>query len=99
MLYLKKKYNCLNISELKVSSRSNILCVIRRLKTIKTKNNDEMAFLELGDGENIVDGVIFPKVYQNIKQVLRENEVYVLKGSLEVRNDKKQVIIENAFRL
>ena len=58
-----------------------------------------MAFLELGDGENIVDGVIFPKVYQNIKQVLRENEVYVLKGSLEVRNDKKQVIIENAFRL
>ena len=96
---VKKKYNCLNISELKVSSRSNILCVIRRLKTIKTKNNDEMAFLELGDGENIVDGVIFPKVYQNIKQVLRENEVYVLKGSLEVRNDKKQVIIENAFRL
>lgn len=93
----KNKYKAIDISQLKNGVSSNLLCSVRRIKTIKTKKGEDMAFIELFDGTDFIDAIAFPKTFDRIKRIVAENGVYIFSGSLELRNDKKQVILENAF--
>src|SRR5690606_16632128 len=45
----KQKMKAINISELKVGQYAKILAAVNKITKIKTKNNDEMAFLDLYD--------------------------------------------------
>lgn len=93
----KHKYHAVNICNMPIGRKCNVLCLVKRIKVIKTKKNEEMAFIEITDGDDIIEGVIFPKCYSLVKNILKIDSVYVLNGSLEERNDNKQIIVENAY--
>jgi len=53
---------------------------IDEVKTHMTKNDEEMAFVRIGDSENSIDAVIFPKDWESIKTsntCIEENTVMV----------------------
>lgn len=52
-----------------------------------------MAFLTLNDGRNNIDGVIFPDKFKQFETVLRENEIYVVYGKFEKRNQQVQLVV------
>ncbi|MGD9604890.1 MAG: DNA polymerase III subunit alpha [Bacilli bacterium] len=91
----KLKNNLINLNDLQVSPKVVALFAIKRVKTILTKNQDTMAFIEMFDDNGRLDGVLFPKIYEKYQNLLHEGQVFLGEGSLEERNNKKQLVIRN----
>lgn len=62
------------------------------IKTIKTKNNDKMSFIKLSDEYNSIEGIIFPKEYNNLLDI-EKNNIYQINAKVEKRNNSYQLII------
>jgi DNA polymerase-3 subunit alpha len=71
-----------------------VLFVLRRLKKITTKKNEEMAFLTVYDDTDEMDAVMFPAVFAQYKNNLNTNGIYLGEGNIEERNNKKQFVIQ-----
>jgi DNA polymerase-3 subunit alpha len=56
-------------------------------KITKTKKGDEMAILTLDDISAQVDAVIFPAVYEKVKDLVTEGESFMFKGKLQYKED------------
>jgi DNA polymerase-3 subunit alpha len=67
-------------------------------KTIKyTKNNKVMAFLKIEDLYGTVEVVVFPKIYSKYQNMLREDEVVVVKGKADIADDADGKIVADDF--
>ena len=80
-----------------VSKPSNVFFVLDRVKTIKTKKGDDMAFITMSDDTDSMEGTIFTKVYNECANYLVAGKAFVASGKLEMRNNKKQFIIDKIF--
>lgn len=73
-----------------------IAAIIKRVKSHKTKNGDDMAFLsiedETGELENIV---VFPEMYEQNKDIIYEQAAVLISG--EVNKLKNSFIIDKIF--
>ncbi|WP_188206410.1 DNA polymerase III subunit alpha [Alkalibacillus aidingensis] len=70
-----------------------IAASISRLKPIRTKRGEQMAFATLQDETGEVDAVIFPKVFREVGRWLSEDQMVQIEGRLDEREGKWQVII------
>ncbi|MBN2503733.1 MAG: DNA polymerase III subunit alpha [Bacilli bacterium] len=81
--------------ELKERSETNFVALLKRVKVIKTKNGEEMAFLELEDMYQRVDAVLFPATYRQFGKNLSSDMILHIVGHVEIRNTKTQIVIDN----
>ena len=58
-------------------------CIIEEVKEIFTKNNDKMVFMRLGDMTGSIEAVIFPKVYEEFRDILAVDNCVVVKGTVD----------------
>ena len=91
---IKKKYKTVNIDSLELGSTMNILFRIDSFNVIKTKKGDEMAFITISDETSIIDGVLFPKVYETVKNDLEINLIALGTVHTERRKNKIQCVFE-----
>jgi len=94
---LKDKYEITIINDLEAGNSYKVLFLIYRLKVIDTKNNEKMAFLEVKDETASIDVVVFPRTYDFLKDKLEVNHLYVASGKVDIRNEKKQFILEKIY--
>jgi DNA polymerase-3 subunit alpha len=66
-----------------------------RLHVITTQKGDDMAFVELEDLSDSIDVVVFPQAYEHYREFLDLDRVLVIRGRVDVRDDKVQVIAES----
>lgn len=95
---VKEKFKTVDINDLKTGKNINILFIIRNVRKIYTKNNDEMAFLLIYDESGEIDAVCFPNTYEKFKNIISEGKVYLANGDVDVRNEKMQFIF-NTLKL
>jgi len=57
-------------------------------KVFTKKSNSEMAFATLADESGTIDMVIFPKVFEECKDILNEDRVVVCHGKIDFREDE-----------
>lgn len=67
--------------------------IIDKVKTIRTKRGDPMAFLTLSDETDEMEAVVFPDLFRNVKQMLEEENLIMFQGKPEKRNDQMQWIL------
>ena len=101
-----QKLSTHNIGDLIISEESParvrdnepiILCaVISARKNKTTKNNTQMAFLELEDLYGTIECIVFPKVLSSLSYMLVEDNIIVLRGKISTRDDSVQIIAEGA---
>ncbi|MBD3280719.1 DNA polymerase III subunit alpha, partial [Candidatus Dojkabacteria bacterium] len=73
-----------------------VLSIISEKKVIFTKkDNRPMAFLQLDDGDDKVDGVVFPSTYERVRDALVENMPMVLSSSVSMRDDTFSLIVDD----
>jgi len=77
----------------------SLLGVIQKIRTIKTKNQETMAFIDIEDEFQSLDGVLFPKTYHRYGVDIEVGRVYILEGVMESRNQKLQLVIERLTKL
>lgn len=69
--------------------------VITTVRTVNTKkNNSEMAFAKLEDTTGSVDLVIFPKLYQDTKDIIKEDQPVLITGRVDNRENQLSILVE-----
>jgi len=84
------------LSEVELTKHKDIIFagMLKRKKKIKTKKQDDMAFLEFEDMFQTLEAVIFPQEYHRFGNDLTVGELYVVEGTVDSRNNQLQVIIK-----
>lgn len=72
-------------AELEGQTQVTVVLVIRRIKRIRTKKGQEMAFLDGQDGAGQLSVTVFPSLYPAIAQY-HEDQVIVVQGKVEERD-------------
>jgi DNA polymerase-3 subunit alpha len=68
-----------------------VVVYVERIKKIKTKNNEEMAFITASDETGTIDLVLFPKVYSLYE--LKINSLIKVKARVEKRLSRYQLSV------
>ena len=88
--------NFQSIDTLSESKFSSIRGIIRNLKIIhRKKDGAEMAIFEVEDKTDTIKVVCFAQDYVSYKDILRENAVIVVGGSVKENNQEKVTLDEN----
>ena len=74
--------------------------LIEEKKEILTKaKNQKMAFLRLSDFSGTIEAVVFPKIYEEYKDLILEDTIVALKGKISKRNDEISLIVDKVKKL
>ncbi len=94
-----KAHNIMKSNELRKNIFKNVICyvLIDYIKRIKTKKNEEMAFITGSDELGTMDFTIFPKDYYLIKN-LKSNDLVKIYGKVSKRLDKYSIIVSNIVK-
>lgn len=89
----------INLSELgesKSRKKVSAIVLITAIKRIMTKKGTPMAFLTLEDASGQSEAVVFSDTYERIQTLLVEDRHLIVWGKIDHRDDKVQLIIEDA---
>ncbi len=69
--------------------------VITNIKKVFTKRtNAEMAFITISDGISVIDAVVFPKTFGDAKEFLIKDQVIVMNGRIDKREEELSFVVE-----
>lgn len=83
------------LKQLNEHAQVKLVAYLNRINKIRTKRGDRMAFLSFSDETDELESVMFPNVFRKAGPVLEEGELYFIEGKVSVRNDEKQLIIND----
>lgn len=92
---LIKSIGAISLNEVKNSSVSLTVGIIRSVKTIMNKKGQEMAFVKLFDQMDELEVTIFQDTYKQCYEVLKKNNIVVLTVKENIHQDNKTYIGEN----
>jgi len=97
----KKITNRIGRLESTDTGKTQILAgIIASLKKITTKKSGmEMAFITLYDQTGTIEGVVFPKIWEQLSKVFIEGNPIIVKGKLEEKDEAFSLIIDQAVDL
>lgn len=68
--------------------------MVQTVRMILTKKNDPMAFVSIMDMTGSMEVVVFPKVYEEVKNLLVTGTCIALKGKVNVREGEKSILAD-----
>ncbi|KPN82139.1 DNA polymerase III subunit alpha [Apilactobacillus kunkeei] len=75
----------------------NCLLFVQRVKTIRTKKGDNMAFVDGTDVAGDINVTVFPSTYKLIANWIRTSMVIMVSGKPEKRNGQYQLIADKMY--
>ena len=92
ILYKERYHNIINLIDIKKYFNKNIsiIVMIDKIKEIKTKKGDVMAFINGSDEETDISIIVFPNVYKDLSNI-KKGDIIKIDGKVE-RKDTYNVI-------
>ena len=84
------------LSEQKARQKVSAVVMLNSVRKIITKKGDPMAFVQLEDITGEAEGTIFPRTFANLESLLQEGKQLIVWGKAQQRNEKYQLIIDDA---
>ena len=84
------------LSEQKSKQKVSAVVMLNSVRKIITKNGDPMAFVQMEDMTGEAEGTIFPSTYPDLEPLLAEGKQLIVWGKAQKRNDKYQLIVDDA---
>ncbi|KIX89961.1 DNA polymerase III subunit alpha [Staphylococcus microti] len=98
-LFVQKQYLGVHRIHAKAVNQP-ILVTVERMRVIRTKSKgQQMAFVTFNDGQQTIEGVLFPSVYQQLSFKLETNQPFVIFGKFEWRQQQRQIIVNHIVPL
>lgn len=74
--------------------------IITRLRIVLTRNSSrEMAFAKIEDDTGSFEAVVFPKIFAATRTCWVKDQIILVEGRVEVREENFSLLVENAFPL
>lgn len=91
-----KYKNVVKLCEIEKNLFKNVKCIVLvdKIRSIKTKKNEDMAFMLCSDETKSGDFTIFPNKYEIINNI-HEGDLVEIMGSVSKRFDKVSIIVNN----
>lgn len=86
-----------DIAKCKNGAQVSIIGLISNERIIRTKQGEQMAFLAISDETDDADAVVFPRSYEKYKQLLNVGEVVLIKGKVDIRTNKRQIVAQEIY--
>ncbi|NCA78431.1 MAG: hypothetical protein EOM90_19040, partial [Alphaproteobacteria bacterium] len=67
-------------------------------KTLVTRNGQLMAFIDIEDFYGLIEVVVFPKVYEACSNCLQEDNILLIKGTVNFKEEESPKILANRIR-
>jgi DNA polymerase-3 subunit alpha len=87
---------CGEIDDEYVGQQVAVAGLVTSARKIITRKGDDMAFAQLEDLHGTVEVVIFPRVYAATAELWIQDQILLVRGKVETRNDKVQIICNSA---
>lgn len=85
------QYGLLHISDIKENMNVRTLGYINSIKKILTKNNEEMAFVELSDDVNTIELTLFPNTFSKYRD-LKNGQLIIVNGYTQKRKEIQIIV-------
>ena len=93
---MKKAEPVRNALEKKDGDLTVLGVLVTKIRKITTKKGQMMAFLTMEDKSGMVDGIVFPRTYEVLKDELVSGKPMLVAGRLNVRDQEKSIAVEKA---
>ncbi|MFQ5859168.1 MAG: LAGLIDADG family homing endonuclease, partial [Anaerolineae bacterium] len=70
--------------------------MVRSVRRITTRKGDPMAFAQIEDLQGSVEVTIFPRTWEQTREIWEEDNLIILQGKVDARNDRAQVLCNMA---
>ncbi|HMO78654.1 MAG TPA: DNA polymerase III subunit alpha [Candidatus Paceibacterota bacterium] len=101
--FKEKLQKGLSIKDIKIRLKNGMTCIaaghVDEIKIIRTKNNSEMAFIKISDMADKIEIVVFPKIFEEYKNILMPQKCIAIKGRLSERNGDFSVVADKIKEL
>lgn len=95
--YLSKKVNIIDsLAKKHVGKLVKIGGIITKAKKVFTKSGAYMVYGEVEDPTGRIEFVVFPKVYQLYGELIKEDQLLIMEGRLDLRRDSLQFSVNTA---
>ena len=84
------------LSEQKAKQKVSAVVMLNSVRKIITKKGDPMAFVQMEDITGEAEGTIFPNTFTQLEPLLQEGKQLIVWGNAQRRNEKYQLIIDDA---
>lgn len=83
---LRQQYKITDILNLSLNQTATCLVYINKIRTIRTKRGEQMAFVTASDLTGEIDITVFPNQYKAFTSVLEKGRVILVQGKVDERN-------------
>lgn len=70
--------------------------IISSKKTLITKSNKMMAFLEVEDLSGAIEVIVFPNVFERCRSLIEEDKIVVIKGTLNFKEEETPKLLADS---
>ena len=76
-----------------------VLGFLSNIKTIKTKNNTNMGFIDLYDNNQNIELVLFSENFDKYQNYVNKDDLFLVTGRVNIRNNRINLIVNKMERL
>ena len=89
-------------AELHDAEPKQVVCIaglVKRCRRIITKKDEPMGFVTIEDLQGSVEVIVFPRVWQTVENFMREGEVLVVQGKVQMEDEDVKILADRVNRL
>ncbi|NES71667.1 MAG: trans-splicing intein-formed DNA polymerase III subunit alpha C-terminal partner DnaE-C, partial [Okeania sp. SIO2D1] len=87
--------NLNDLAEQSSRKKFSVIAMLTEVKNIVTKNGEPMAFVQMEDITGQIEGIVFPRVYEQVSENLITDKPLIFWGKVQKQDDKIQFIVED----
>ncbi len=87
------------IPEIRDGMDATVAGILVQKKTLVTKNGQLMAFIDIEDFFGLIEVVVFPRVYEACSSFLKEDNILLVKGVVNFKEEESSKILANRITL
>jgi DNA polymerase-3 subunit alpha len=81
------------------TKKASLVCLINSVRQIKDRKGNPLTFINFDDGTGVMDGVVASDTLESCHSILKEGQILVLKGAIEVDDYKSKEMGDSMFRM
>ena len=84
------------IDETMAEQQVTLAGVVNLVRKINTKKGEPMAFVQLEDLQGTIEVVVFPRIWEQTKELWEQDRILLVRGKVSLRGREPSVLVESA---